>query len=175
MNLFYKLYYKIFLSKIALNKLDQEQRELTEINIKKHARIFVIIILAAIFTYFIIYNYYIDKIDTVVVSLLGVLFISGNAWFVMTFGTVPQRFLDLAVQITEHLFCSFAISMAATFVAVSITVPFLTPILFIAFITLYSASVKYDVVDALKLGIDETLYKHAQVGKRYFIRELKKK
>ena len=175
MNFFCKIYYNLFLNKIDLNKLKKEQKEITIINIKKHLNIFILMTLIMPYCYFIITNYYIDKIDIVISSLLGVLLISGTAWFAITFGAIPIIFCDFAIKTTAHLFASFAFSMAAVFVAASIAVPFLSPILFLCFFTLYSASVKYDIVDALKLGIDEAIYKQAKVGRIYFVGELKKK
>lgn len=174
MNIICRAYHKTFLGKIDLNKLNKEQRELTEKNTAKHAKIFFSMILIMIYTYFIINNYYLNSIGTVMTALLGVLFISGTAWFAVTFGAIPVRFIDFAVQITAWLFGAFAFSMSMVFVAACIALPFLTPVFFITFFALYVASVKYDIVDALKLGIDEAVYKHSTVGRTYFIRELKK-
>ncbi|MCK5177496.1 MAG: hypothetical protein KAQ92_07240, partial [Candidatus Aenigmarchaeota archaeon] len=117
MNFFCKIYYNLFLNKIDINKLKKEQKEITIINIKKHLNIFILMSLIMPYCYFVITNYYIDKIDIVISSLLGVLLISGTAWFTMTFGAIPISFCDFAVQITAHLFASFAFSMAAVFVA----------------------------------------------------------
>jgi hypothetical protein len=174
MQILFRMFHKIFLHKINLKKLNSEQRSITIDNIKKHTYIFLIMSFSVIYSFFIIYFNYIDKIDTVITSLLGVLFISGAAWFAITFGAIPLRFADFAIDITAFLFASFALSMGAVFAAAIIAVPYLSPILFIAFYSLYNASVKYDIVDALKIGIDDAVLKHAKVGRIYFTRELKK-
>lgn len=168
------LYFKIFLNKIDRSKLDKDQLEILNLNLKKHMRIFLLLLLVMPYVYFVITNFYADQIDLVISSLFGVLFISGAAWYAISFGAVPVKFMDFAVHITAYLFTSLAVSMAAVLVAASIAVPLLSPILFIAFYSLYAASVKFDVVDALKLGIDETVFQHAKVGRIYFQRELKK-
>lgn len=169
------LYFKIFLGKIDKSKLDKDQLEVLDLNLKKHVRIFLLLLLVMPYVYFVTTNFYADKIDIVINALFGVLFISGAAWYAISFGAVPVKFMDFAIHITSYLFASLAVSMASVFVAASIAVPLLSPVLFIAFYSLYAASVKFDVVDALKLGIDETVYQHAKVGRLYFLRELEKR
>jgi hypothetical protein len=175
LNILDKVYYKLFLGRLQLEKLSTEQQEVTEDNIKKHVIIFILMILTAVYSYFIISNYYVEQIDTVLTSLLGVLFISGTAWFAITFGAIPARFMDFAVEITAHLFGALAIALTAVLITSIIALPFFTPVLFLAFIALYSASVKYDVADGLKIGIDEAVLEHAKVGRTYFVRELERK
>ena len=174
MNIVCRGYHRLFLGKISINELNKEQRVLTEKNISKHTKIFFSMIAVMAYTFFVVNYFYFDSISSVMTALLGVLFVSGTAWFAITFGAIPSRYMDFAIQTTAYLFTTFAFSASAVFVASSIALPLLTPIFFIAFITLYAASVKYDIVDALKMGIDETIYKHAKVGRTYFIRELKK-
>ena len=169
-----ELYFKMFLNKIDRSKLDKDQLEILNLNLKKHLRVFIILLLVMPYVYFVTTYFYSDQIDVVINSLFGVLFISGAAWYSISFGAVPVKFMDFAVHITSYLFTSLAVSMASVFVAASIAVPLLSPILFIAFFTLYAASVKFDVVDALKLGIDETLFQHAKIGRLYFQKELEK-
>jgi len=170
-----EIFYKIFLNKIDRTKLNEEQNSFLELNVKKHVKIFILILITMPYVYFVITRFYLDKIDIVMTALLGVLFVSGTAWYAISFGTVPARFLEFALEITSYLFAGFTVSLAAVLIAGSIAVPFLIPILFIAFFNLYAASVKYDIADSLKIGIDEAMFKHAIVGRRYFTKELKKK
>jgi hypothetical protein len=175
LNKIYRSYHKVFLGKIDLNKLNKDQMEITEMNVKKHTKIFLFSILAMVYTYIVISNYYSNSFGTVMTALFGVLFVSGTAWFAITFGAIPARYKDFAVQTTAYLFASFSFSMAAVFIAASVSLPLLTPIFFIAFFALYGASVKYDVADGLKIGIEEAHYKHSVTGRIYYVRELKKK
>lgn len=168
MNLIMKLYQKLFLWELEMDKLSKDHYKLTIQNIKKHIYIFIFMSISLAYSYFIIRNNYLNQIDTVITSLLGVLFVTGSAWYVITFGTIPKRFGILAVNITYYLFASFCASLAAVFVAASLAVPYMLPIFIFAFGTLYIASVKYDIMDALKLGIDEAIYKHAEAGEKYF-------
>lgn len=174
LNVFYRIYYKLFLGELDLNKLNTEQKELTIINIKKHTHIFLLMLLTLPYTYYILSNFYVDKIDVVMTALLGALFVSGTAWFAITFGAIPERFMNFAIKTTAYLFTAFAVSLTAVFAVGLLEVPLISPILFIIFISLYTASVKYDVVDALKIGIDEAIFKHAKVGRVYFLKQLKK-
>lgn len=175
MNFLDRLYSNFFLSQLRKKELDKDQMELFVLNVKKHRRIFILILFVVPYVYFTISNFYFNQIDTVISSLFGVLLISGTAWYAVTFGAIPVKFMSFAINITAYLFTSLAVSMASVFIAASIATPLLSPVMFIAFYTLYVASVQYDVADALKLGIDETIYQHAKVGRLYFTRELKKK
>jgi len=174
MNLFLKLFQKTFLRELEMDKLDEEHLKLTIQNIKKHVYILIFMMISLIYSYYIIDKYYINDINTVITSLLGVLFVTGSAWYVITFGTIPKRFGILAVNITFFLFASFCVSLAAVLSAAILAVPLMSPVLIFAFGTLYIASVKYDIMDALKLGIDEAIYKHATVAEKYFSNEIKK-
>tara|TARA_Y100000310_G_C20690171_1_gene821678 strand:- start:2208 stop:2741 length:534 start_codon:yes stop_codon:yes gene_type:complete len=169
------LFHYIFLRKIKIEKLGKEQKEMTILNIKKHVKILFLMIIAMAYCYYIIPKEYPNEISIVLSSLLGVLFVSGTAWYAITFGAIPTRFSDFAVQITAYLFCAFAVSLAAVFSAATIAIPLLSPVLVVAFYALYAASVQYDIVDALKIGIDEAVLEHAKIGRVYFVRELKKK
>jgi len=168
MNFLIKLYQKLFLWELEMDQLDEDHYKLTVQNIKKHIYILIFMSISLVYSYFIIKNNYLDQIGTVITSLLGVLFVTGSAWYVITFGTIPKRFGILAVNITYFLFASFCVSLAAVFIAASLAVPYMLPIFIFAFGTLYIASVKYDIMDALKLGIDEAIYKHAEAGEKYF-------
>lgn len=168
------LYFKIFLGKVERSKLSKEQAYILELNVKKHVKIFILMLMIIPYVYYVISTYYINRIDTVISALFGVLFISGAAWYAISFGAIPIRFMEFAVSITTYLFASLAVSMSAVFIAASIAVPLLSPVLFIVFFALYAASVKFDIVDALKLGIDETIYLNAKADRVYYLRELSK-
>ena len=175
MNLLYNVYFKIFLRKLSKEKITKEQwDDIVEVNVRKHTKIFALSLLTLIYTYCMVSFFYVSQIDTVITSLLGVLFVSGGAWFAISFGTVPERLIDFAMEITSFLFASFSVSLAAVFAVTIVAVPLLSPVLFIAFFSVYTASAQYDFVDAMKIGIDEAVFEHAKVGKRYFVRELEK-
>ena len=58
LNIFCRLYHRIFLGKIGLERLNKGQRELTEMNTVKHAKIFLLMLLIIPYTYYTITNYY---------------------------------------------------------------------------------------------------------------------
>ncbi|MCX6714311.1 MAG: hypothetical protein NTX72_00670 [Candidatus Uhrbacteria bacterium] len=102
------------------------------------------------------------QVDTLIGSLVAPAFITGGAWFAITFGGVPKRLLPLAIDITFWMFAAFTVSLTTMFVGLCFVLPPLVLVVFgfILFAILVSA-VRYDNVDGLKIGLDEALLMHS--------------
>ena len=106
----------------------------------------------------------------VVTGLLAPAMITGAAWYTVSFGGIPEKFLSLAVTLTFCMFLAFSMSMT---LLVSLLVS-ITPWEVGAFIlvpmygSMYIASMWYDNIDGLKIGLDSTLLKFSRASLNYY-------
>lgn len=106
----------------------------------------------------------------VVTGLLAPAMITGAAWYTISFGGVPEKFLSLALTLTGWMFLSFTLSMTLLTGLLCYITPWpvglfvITPI----YLSLYIASVLYDSLDGLKVGLDSTLLKFSRATLSYY-------
>lgn len=143
-------------------------------NTKKYLRVFLLSSFIAAYVLTIEHFLYPASSELILNALFGILFISGTAWFAITFGAVPERFGGFAIKITAQLFSAFTISLFSVLVTACLSLPWLSPVFIIAFLALYSASVRYDIMDGLRIGVYETLFQQAKLGKIYFGQNIRK-
>lgn len=174
MNWLQKLYNSILFSDIHLGELLETQKGMFVANTRKHLKVFVLSVVVAGYVLGVEQYLYPNSSDTILNALFGILFISGTAWFAISFGAVPERFGQFAIKITTQLFSAFTISLFSVLVTACLSLPWLSPVFVLAFLALYCASVRYDIMDGLKLGVDETVFQQAKLGKIYFGQNIRK-
>jgi hypothetical protein len=69
-------------------------------NIKKHRKVIWVNIVSSICVFFSLRGQSIAELNSLISALLAPAFVTGGAWFAITFGGVPQRLLPLAINIT---------------------------------------------------------------------------
>ena len=106
----------------------------------------------------------------VVTGLLAPAMITGAAWYTVSFGGIPEKFLNVALVLTFWMFLSFSLSMTLLVGLLCSLTPWpvglfvLIPI----YLALYVASVLYDNLDGLKIGLDSTLLKYSRAALTYY-------
>src|SRR5207248_1127681 len=96
--------------------------------------------------------------------------ITGGAWYSVSFGGIPEKFINVALILTRLMFLSFTFSMTLLIALLCRLTPW--PIgLFVLIPTysaLYVASIFYDNLDGLKIGLDTTLLKFSRATLNYY-------
>lgn len=177
----------ILLDRVLFKKLFQppkpkkgngfEKLEIAEIdflteNLKKHRIILWINIIVTIYLTFygidIILEY--GNTSIVVTGLLAPAMITGTAWFSVSFGGIPEKFISIAFTLTLIMFLSFTLSMTLlTCLLIKIT-PITISVLIIIpiYLSLYISSMLFDNVDGLKIGLDSALLKFSKATINYY-------
>lgn len=114
-----------------------------------------------------------DEMNALINSLMAPAFITGGAWFAITFGGVPTKLLPLALNITLWMFAAFTIAMTTMLTSLSFILPWQLLIVFgfILFAIIVSAA-RYDNVDGLKVGLDDALRTHSLTHLEYLTKTL---
>lgn len=107
---------------------------------------------------------------TVVTGLLAPAMITGGAWYAVSFGGIPEKFIKTALWLTAFLFLSFSLSMTLLIALLCAITPWPVGafILIPSYVALYVASLLYDNLDGLKIGLDTTLLKYSRATLNYF-------
>lgn len=152
--------------------IEEAQVDFLVENMKKHRLILWINILLAVFLTFYGLEVLLNQGSTaiVVTGLLAPAMITGGAWYAISFGGIPEKFISIAFTLTLCMFLSFTLSMTLlTCLLVAITPWFIGIFIILPiYITLYIASMLYDNVDGLKIGLDSTLLKFSRASINYY-------
>lgn len=90
---------------------------------------------------------------TIVMSLAAIM---GVSWYVITFGAIPVKYLNVVLLLTLFMCYAFIQSLAILALVLNIVLSVGTAIVVSGIIlAVYIASVLYDAMDLLKAGIDE--------------------
>jgi len=106
----------------------------------------------------------------VVTGLLAPAMITGAAWYTLTFGGISEKFLNVAMTLTRWMFLAFSLSMTLLTALLCSLTPWpigwfvLAPI----YVGLYVASMLYDNLDGLKIGLDTTLLRFSRASLNYY-------
>jgi hypothetical protein len=106
----------------------------------------------------------------VVTGLLAPAMITGGAWYAVSFGGIPEKFISSALVLTFCMFLAFTLSMTLLIGLLCKLTPwpigtfFLVPI----YGGLYVASILYDNLDGLKIGLDTALLKFSRAALNYY-------
>jgi hypothetical protein len=106
----------------------------------------------------------------VVTGLLAPAMITGGAWYAVSFGGIPEKFISSALVLTFCMFLAFTLSMTLLIALLCRLTPwpigafFLLPM----YGGLYVASILYDNLDGLKIGLDTALLKFSRAALNYY-------
>lgn len=132
-------------------------------NVNKHRKVLWLNIISISFILMGLKELTSAEIPTIIGALLAPAMVTGGAWFGITFGGIPQKLLDTAVDITFWMFLAFTLSLSTMVVAMCYITPWiLWPLFSIIEIGVIIACIMYDNADGLKLGLDDTLLKHSR-------------
>ena len=106
----------------------------------------------------------------VVTGLLAPAVITGAAWYAVSFGGIPEKFIGTALILTTLMFLSFSLSMTLLTALLCKLTPWPVGlfILIPVYAALYIASLLYDNLDGLKIGLDSTLLKFSRASLAYY-------
>jgi len=139
-------------------------------NIDKHRKVLWINILGGCMVFISLSDNSPQQLSALISVLMAPAFITGGAWFAITFGGVPQKLLDAALVITLWMFAAFTLSLTTMSIVAYYILDgellMLIVLLFINFAVMMSA-ILYDNIDGLKVGLDEALKDNSQATLRY--------
>jgi hypothetical protein len=104
------------------------------------------------------------------IGLLAPAIVSGAAWYTVTFGGIPEKFLSGSFTLTACLFLAFTLTMTLlmgtlmTLTTWPVAVFILVPI----YLALYLAGILHDNLDGLKIGLDTSQLKFSRAALRYY-------
>jgi len=133
-------------------------------NVSKHRWVFWIATIIGVSTYIGLLELGDDKaaIQGLISVLLAPAFVTGSAWFAITFGGIKEDLLVAALGLTMWMFGAFVGSMVMMAVSVSFILPiYITCALIAIILMVIYAAITYDNVDALKIGLDDALRKNS--------------
>jgi len=142
-------------------------------NVDKHRKVLWVNFIGGYLVFISLLDNTPEQLSALISVLTAPAFITGGAWFAITFGGVPTRLLDAALVITFWMFSAFTLSLTTmSIVAYYILdgeILMLIVLLFINFSVIVSA-ILYDNIDGLKVGLDESIKSSSQA----ILRHLKK-
>ncbi|HSS47393.1 MAG TPA: hypothetical protein VLX28_00470, partial [Thermoanaerobaculia bacterium] len=95
--------------------------------------------------------------------------ITGGAWYNLTFGGISEKFLGTAMRLTYWMFLAFSLSMTLLVILLCYLTPWpLRVVLVAVYGGLYIASILYDNVDGLKIGLDTTMLRFSRASLNYY-------
>ncbi|MCB9805828.1 hypothetical protein H6775_01555 [Candidatus Nomurabacteria bacterium] len=166
---FYILLKKVILPDFFRHKFSDKETLFLAENTRKHSNSLWLVSVFAIIAHFGFVLLDSSEILTVIFILLGIATISGSAWFSISFGGVPIKFINSALQVTFWLLFSFELSLVMSVMAIYVVAPTLLVIPLIAVVCgIVLAAIKYDTVDGFKVGLDDYLLKHSRAALVYY-------
>lgn len=159
-----------FLSKNA--GLDDGQADFVRQNIDKHRKVQWVNAAGSVLVVLGLRSVSKQEIPTVIAALIAPVMVTGVAWFAISFGAIPKKLADVAMQITAWMFAAFTLSLSAMMLAVSSCTPrVFWPDWAIIYLGVVLSCVLYDTADGLKAGLDEAVLGHARYATKYYERE----
>lgn len=167
------MFRKLLLTPFASSILTAEQTAFLQENADKHLRVLITLVILTPLMVLGLMQAKSETLPVLVGGLAAPVFVTGGAWFVVTFGAVPDALLGVAMILTRRLFTAFLVSLTLCFIAVGWVSPWpLWPILAIVWWLTWSAAFLYDCIDGLKTGLEPALLENARYGTTFFRREL---
>ena len=138
-----------------LNKDDDNYKDIVE-NTDKHARIIGLSLIGATAFGIGLTDLTVENQSTLLMINLSITGVMGVAWFVLTFGAIPTKFLGAAMSLTESMCYAFVQSLVTMSVLLASALPIMITLVLLPMLWhTYRAAVTYDTLDLLKAGIDE--------------------
>jgi hypothetical protein len=106
----------------------------------------------------------------VVTGLLAPAMITGGAWYAVSFGGIPEKFISSALVLTFCMFLAFTLSMTLLIALLCKLTPWPIGVFFLVpmYAGLYVSSILYDNLDGLKIGLDTALLKFSRAALNYY-------
>jgi len=156
---------RIVLSFFLTVDLSPEDEGFVSDNNWKHRKILWLNVPAA----FMVWNGIAD-VEVIMLAILSAALVApvmllGSAWFNISFGGIPARLIDIAMQITFCMFLAFTLSFTTMIVMIMyITPPIIWPVLWTIFLCAIISCIQYDTTDGLKAGLDEAVLNHSRAA-----------
>jgi len=108
--------------------------------------------------------------STVVTGLLAPAMITGGAWYAVSFGGIPEKFISSAFVLTFCMFLAFTLSITLLVALLFKLTPWPVGVFFLLpiYAGLYLASILYDNLDGLKIGLDTALLKFSRASLNFY-------
>lgn len=101
-------------------------------------------------------------LSELILALLAPAFVTGGAWFSISFGGVQEKLIGAAVALTKWMFTAFTISLVTMLIALAhIVPPQITVVLLAVTLLVLLSAITYDNVDSLKIGLDDALRRNS--------------
>lgn len=167
------MFTKFLLLPFATANLTADQMVFLQDNARKHLRALVSLVMLVPLMVLGLAQAKPEILPVLVGGLAAPVFVTGAAWFVITFGVVPEQLLGVAMILTRRMFTAFLLSLTLCFIAVGWVCPWpLWLILAIVWWLTWSAAFLYDCVDGLKTGLEPALLENSRYGTKFFRRQL---
>jgi hypothetical protein len=146
--------------------LDNDETVFVQANINKHRKALWINVFASVFVFLGVRDTSKESILPLVTSLLGVVAVTGIAWYTISFGRIPKKLMNVAMLTTFYMFVAFLVSLtSSTLVVASVVSVWFWPVLALIYLFFILASIYYDTADGFQSGQDALALK----GSRYAI------
>lgn len=140
-------------------------------NVNKHRKVLWLNIISVGFVLWGLVIIEPKEISTIIGALLAPAMVTGGAWFGITFGGIPKKLLDSAVDITFWMFLAFTLSLTTMVVSMIFITPWmLWPVFIFIELGVIISCIMYDNADGLKIGLDDTLLKHSRAALLSFVK-----
>lgn len=150
-------------------KLKMDERAFVDSNINKHRLAQWINLLAIPSIFLSLKAVASDQMSTVIMALLAPVMVMGAAWFGISFGAIPARFIHFSMEITFWMYAAFKLSLTTMFLAIGFVSPWmLWPVLVFIYLAVDFSCTQYDTADGLKAGLDEAVLKHSRAAVLFY-------
>jgi len=147
---------------VLIVSLNRYETKIVELNIQKHRQVLWLTSAMGALAWYGIHLARAQDLNELVVALLAPAFVTGGAWFAVTFGGVQEKLLVAAIGLTKWMFAAFSISLVTMFIALNQILPWpLTVVIGVIIVLVLLSAVTYDNVDSLKIGLDDALRRHS--------------
>lgn len=108
--------------------------------------------------------------DIIVTGLLAPAMVTGGAWYAVSFGGIPEKYIGTALRLTFCMYLSFSLSMTLLIALLIALTPWPVGVFLLSpmYAGLYIASMLYDNLDGLKIGLDTSLLKFSRASLNYY-------
>lgn len=151
---------------------DSHERVFLDKNVAKHARVLWVTAVVFVLSIIGMSGLSQESVSIVLTATLGPVMLLGGAWFAVSFGGIPERLLEAAMDITFWMFSAFMAALTIAMVAISFVTPIaLWPIWILIIFGVWTSCVQYDTADGFKAGLDEATLEHARYAIEYYKKE----
>ena len=165
---FFLLLRFVVLRRLYHADLDPAQEAFLKVNTDKQRLSLWVTLLVSVPLYFGVIQSE-GNLDRLLMGMIGIVAVTGSGWYVLSFGGIPSKLLDAAMEITFYMWTGFVCALTATMIVLITMFP---PLCWPALLLIYAGAVfsgmQYDTVDGMKIGLDETLHRHSRAALRFY-------